>query len=106
MVNYVCAKTVPESTKLCVIKAPRSKFPKGASPPDLPSYYMLSRRICTCLPNNPYDLILPHLGHKAERSPDEFITSCVLFAILDRELCEVWYHMADMVLAYILVTYN
>ena len=34
MVNYVCAKTVPDSTKL---KGPKSKFPQGSMPLDPPS---------------------------------------------------------------------
>ena len=30
--NYVCMKTVPDSTKLWLIKSPKSKFPRGACP--------------------------------------------------------------------------
>ena len=36
-VNYVCTKTVPDSTKLWLIKGPKSNFPRGACPRTPPS---------------------------------------------------------------------
>ena len=70
MVNYVCAKTVPDSTKLCIIKGPKSKFPRGSMP--------RTPLVCPCFaheyvlapPNNPYNLILPPppLGKKLKET--------------------------------------
>ena len=78
MVNYVCAKTVPDSTKSCLIKSLKSKFSQGSMPPDLLVCHMLSTRICAYPSNNPYNLILPPpLGQKPERNPDD--TKIVLF---------------------------
>ena len=67
MLNYVCAKTVPDSTKLRLIKGPKSKFPCYVPNPLV--CHMLCTRICTCPPNNPNHLILPLVGQKAERNP-------------------------------------
>ena len=47
MVN--CAKTVPDSTKLCLIKGPKSKFPWGSMPPD-PSSLPHALHTNMCLP--------------------------------------------------------
>ena len=49
MVNYICVKTVPDSTKLHIIKGPKSKFPQGSMPPDLPHALYMNM----CLPPKP-----------------------------------------------------
>ena len=61
MVNYVCAKTVPDSTKLCLIKRP--KFPQGSMPPDPPS---LPHALHTDTYISANNLILPPPWAKAE----------------------------------------
>ena len=62
MINYVCAKTVPDSTKLHLMKDPKSKFPRGSMPPDPPS-----------LPHALHiDTYLPPLGQKTERNTVEY----------------------------------
>ena len=59
MVNYVCAKTVTDSTKLHLIKGPKTKFPGGAYPQTPLASHMLCTQICTCLPpHNLYNLTL------------------------------------------------
>ena len=50
MVNYVCVKTVPDSTKLCLIKRSKIKFPGGAYPLTPLGCHMLCTQMCTCLP--------------------------------------------------------
>ena len=60
MVNYICAKTVPDSTKLRPIKGPKSKFSRGSMLPDPPS---LSHALHM-------DTYLPPLGLKAELKGD------------------------------------
>ena len=77
MVKYV--RTVPDSTKLHLIKGPEEKIFRGACPPPLVCH-MLCTWIHTCPPpppNNPYNLILPPpaLGQKAERNPGVYATS-------------------------------
>ena len=58
MVNYVCAKTVPDSTKVRLIKGPKLKFPGGGGevvstcPPPPPK----AERILVC--NFHYDLCM------------------------------------------------
>ena len=37
MVNYACAKKVPDSTKLRLLKGQKTKLPRGSMPPDPPS---------------------------------------------------------------------
>ena len=59
MANYACAKTVPDSTKLCLIKGHKTNFTRKCMPPIPQVCPMLCTRIHTCLPNNPYNLILP-----------------------------------------------
>ena len=59
MINYVCAKTGPDSTKLSLIKGPKSKFPRRACLRTPLVCHMFCTQICTCLPNNPYNIILP-----------------------------------------------
>ena len=63
-------KTAPDSTKLCLSKGPKSKFPRGSMPRTPLVRHMLCTRICACPPNNPYNLILLPLEQKAERNPD------------------------------------
>ena len=46
----VCAKTVPDSTKLRLIKGPKSKFPRGSKPPNPPSLPHACTQICACPP--------------------------------------------------------
>ena len=58
MVNYVCTKTVPDSTKLRLIKGPKSKFPRGACPRTPLVCHMLCTQICACPSSNQYNLIL------------------------------------------------
>ena len=48
MVYYVCAKTVPDSTKLCLIKGPKSTFPRRACLRTPLVCHMLCTRIHTC----------------------------------------------------------
>ena len=78
MINYVCAKTVPDLTKLHLIKGPKSKFQNfprehAPDPPNLPHALHTN----TYLPHTPYNLILPLLGQKAERNPGlVFYFSC------------------------------
>ena len=74
---HVCMKTVPDFTKLRLIKGPKSKFPGEVYPRTSLVYHMLCTRIRTCpppqpLPNNLYNLILlpPPIWQKAERNPD------------------------------------
>ena len=73
MVSYVCVKTVPDSTKLRLIKGPKSKFPQGSMPLILLVCHMLCTQICVCPhplpPSNPYNLILPPLGQKVKKKP-------------------------------------
>ena len=57
MVNYVCGKTVLDSTKLCLIKGSKSKFPRGTCPRTSLVCQMLSTWICTC-----------HLGKKLKET--------------------------------------
>ena len=73
MVNYACAKKVPDSTKLrlrpdSLLKGQKTKLPRPRTPLVC---LMFCTRIHTCPPNNPYNLILPPplLGQKAERNP-------------------------------------
>ena len=59
MVNYVCAKTVPDSTKVRLIKGPKLKFPGGGGggstcPP--PPQKKKAERILVC--NFHYDLCM------------------------------------------------
>ena len=61
MVNYACAKKVPDSTKLrlhpdSLLKGQKTKLPRPRTPLVC---LMFCTRIHTCPPNNPYNLILP-----------------------------------------------
>ena len=58
-------KKVPDFTKLCLIKGQKTKFPVPG-PPSLPHALHTNTYL---IPNNPYNLILPPLGQKAERNP-------------------------------------
>ena len=60
--------SVPDSTKLHLIKGSKSKFPGGACPRNLLVCHMLCTQIHTCPPYNPDDFIWPSLGQKAERN--------------------------------------
>ena len=75
MVNYVCVKTVPDSTKLRLIKGPKSKFPREASP-QTPYFatcfthgYILAPLIIHIISFYPPP---PTLGQKAERNLTNF----------------------------------
>ena len=57
--NYACAKKVPDSTKLRLVKGQKTKFPQGSMPQTPLLCPMLCTQIHTCPPNNPYNLILP-----------------------------------------------
>ena len=57
MVNYVCAKTVPDSTKLQWSKI---KISQGNMPPDPPCLPHALHTDTYLPPNNPYNFILPH----------------------------------------------
>ena len=61
MVNYVCVKTAPDSTKLRLIKGPKSKFPQGACPRTALVCHMLCTQICACPPP-------PTLGKKLKEN--------------------------------------
>ena len=50
MVNYVCVKTVPDSTKFHLIKGPNQIFPRGACPRTHLLSHMLCTQIRICLP--------------------------------------------------------
>ena len=92
MVNYICAITVPDSTKLCLIKGPKSTFPGRACPQTL-VYHMLCTYICTYPPNNSDNLILPPLGQKAERNPGTWSTYISLCAFIKANrftLCKIY----------------
>ena len=66
-VNYVGERTVPGSTKLCLMKVQKSKFSRGEhAPRPLLVSHMLCTQIRTSPPNNPCNLISP-LGQKAEK---------------------------------------
>ena len=69
MLNYACAKKVPDSTKLHLIKGQKTKFPQGSIPRTPLVCHMLCTRMRTCSPNNLYNLIPPPLGQKAELYP-------------------------------------
>ena len=58
MVNYVCAKTVPDSTKVRLIKGPKLKFPWGvvSTCPPPPPPPPKAERILVC--NFHYDLCM------------------------------------------------
>ena len=71
MVNYVCEKTVPGSTKLCLIKCPKSKFPGGTYPQTPLVSYMLCTRIHTYPSNNPYNLIVSPIGQETLAATDQ-----------------------------------
>ena len=64
-----CKLLIADSTKLRLIKGPKSKFPRGSMPLDPPSLPHACTWICACHPKNPYNLILSPLGQKAERNP-------------------------------------
>ena len=66
MVNYVCVKTVPDSTKVRLIKGPKPKFPGGECPWIPLVCHMLCTQIHTYPRNNSHNLILPPLGKKKE----------------------------------------
>ena len=59
-----------------IVSGPKPKFPGGACPQIPLVCNTLCKWIRTCPPNNPYNLILPFLGAKAESHPE-------LYASLD-----------------------
>ena len=69
MVKYVCAKIVADSTKLRLVNGQKSKFLWGSMPLDPLVCRMLLYTDTYLPPNNPYNLILPPLGQKAEINP-------------------------------------
>ena len=69
MVNYICVKMVPDSTKLCLKKGPKSKIPRPRTPLIC---HMLCTQIHTCPPPPPstiHTISFCPLGQKAERNP-------------------------------------
>ena len=70
MVNYVCAKTVPDFTKLHLIKGPKIKISWGACLQTPLVCHILCIRMHTPLPNNLYNLILPPIQQISERNLD------------------------------------
>ena len=68
MVN-VCAKTVPDSTKLHVIKGPKSKISWESMPPNPPTLPHPLHTDTYLPPNNLYNLICPlSLGKKLKNT--------------------------------------
>jgi len=59
-------KTAPDSTKLCLSKGPKSKFPRGSMPQTPLVRHMLCTRICACPPIQSH---FAPLEQKAERNP-------------------------------------
>ena len=66
-------KTVPDSTKLRLMKGPKSKFPGGTCPQTSLVRHMLCTQICTCPPIiHTISFCPPPLGQKAERKPAHY----------------------------------
>ena len=93
MVNYVCAKTVPDSTKL---KGPKSKFPQGSMPLDPPSLpHALHTNMSlppkkSHLPPPPFwqkpgvtvtDLMGQHLRQRRPTTTNRYLKSCFLLVV-------------------------
>ena len=85
MINFVCAKTVPDSTKLRLKKGSKSKFPRGSMPPDPPSLPHACTQICACSPKNPYNLILPPLGKKLIKTLNVFVQNAAQVTVVDKK---------------------
>ena len=77
MVNYVCAKAVPDSTKL---KGPKSKFPQGSMPLDPPS---LPHALHTnmSLPQKKSHLMGQHLRQRRPTTINRYLKSCCLLVV-------------------------
>ena len=59
-------KTAPDSTKLCLSKGSKPKFPRGSMPQTPLVRHMLCTRICACPPIQSH---FAPLEQKAERNP-------------------------------------
>ena len=84
MVNYICVKMVPDSTKLCLKKGPKSKIPRPRTPLVC---HMLCTQIHTCPPPPPppQQSIQSHfapLGKKLKETLAGMSVACTLQVIL------------------------
>ena len=81
MVNYVCVKMVPDSTKLCLKKGPKSKIPRPRTPLVC---HMLCTQIHTCPPplQQPIQSHFAPLGKKLKETLSGMSVACTLQVIL------------------------
>ena len=85
-VNYVCVKTVPDSTKMHQIKCKVNFFPKGARS-QTSLIFLCAKHVDITLPppppcTLPLYLILPSLYQKPERNPDNVIVIYISFLLI------------------------